>query len=382
MARIVRFGRLRALNMPMRKNGAHIRLRPIGTLGKYINGLYPLFRRLDGRTAIVYKNKMATRPQVSRWQNDRPPSLQQFMADFADDDVCAGWLQRRRWPDGFVCPCCHARKGWKLETKPWTFECARCGKQTSVTAGTIMHGTHLPLRTWFIAAHLVATHSNGISALQLQGKLGIGSYKAAWLLLHKLRKSMVDPDRDPLAGMVEVDETSIAFRTKDDPVAGGQGRSHDGKILIVGAVESIEGGKGGRIRLSLIGDYCGKTLKDFIAANTALGSTILTDGFSSYPGMNERHHMPKVVGTMAAHVLLPWIHRAFSNLKRLGLGVYHGFRKAHIQAYLDEFVFRWNRRRHYRSAFDTLLGIGLRTSPMDYWKLIGRPSPHRAVSVI
>jgi hypothetical protein len=189
-----------------------------------------------------------------------------------------------------------------------------------VTAGTIMHGTHLPLRTWFIAAHLVATHSNGISALQLQGKLGIGSYKAAWLLLHKLRKSMVDPDRDPLAGMVEVDETSIAYRTKDDPVAGGQGRGHDGKILIVGAVESIEGGKAGRIRLSLIGDYCGKTLKDFIAANTALGSTILTDGFSSYPGMNERHHTPKVVGTMAAHVLLPWIHRVFSNLKRLGLG--------------------------------------------------------------
>src|ERR1019366_3657214 len=94
--------------------------------------------------------------------------------------------------------------------------------------------------------------------------------------------------------------------------------------------ESIEGGKAGRIRLSLIGDYCGKTLKDFIAANTALGSTILTDGFSSYPGMNERYHEPKVVGTMAAHVLLPWIHRLFSNLKRLGLGVYHGFRKAHM----------------------------------------------------
>jgi hypothetical protein len=123
------------------------------------NGLSPLLRRLDARTAIVYKNKMATRSQVSRWQNDRPPSLQQFMAIFPDDDVCADWLQRRRWPDGFVCPCCHARKGWKLQTKPWTFECAACGKQTSVTAGTIMHGTHLPLRTWFIAAHLVATRT-------------------------------------------------------------------------------------------------------------------------------------------------------------------------------------------------------------------------------
>ena len=93
--------------------------------------------------------------------------------------------------------------------------------------------------------------------------------------------------------------------------------------------------------------------------------------------MKGRKHLPKTVGLMAAHVLLPWIHRVFSNLKRLGLGVYHGFRRAHIQAYLDEFVFRWNRRRHYRSSFDMLLGIGLRTAPMDYWTLIGRPSPKR-----
>jgi hypothetical protein len=128
--------------------------------------------------------------QVSRWKHDRPPSLQRFMADFPDDDACAEWLSKRRWPEGFVCPACASKRGWKLETKAWTWECAACARQTSATAGTIMHRTHLPLRTWFLAAHLVATHSNGISALQLQAKLGIGSYKAAWLLLHKLRKSM------------------------------------------------------------------------------------------------------------------------------------------------------------------------------------------------
>ena len=115
-----------------------------------------------------------------------------------------------------------------------------------------MHQTHLPLRTWFLASHLVATHSNGISALQLQAKLGIGSYKAAWLLLHKLRRSMVDPERDPLEGMVEIDETSIAYRTKDDPVAAGVGRSHDGKLLVAGAVECRGGSRPGRIRLSAI----------------------------------------------------------------------------------------------------------------------------------
>lgn len=316
--------------------------------------------------------------QVSRWKYDRPPPLQQFMADFADDDACADWLARRRWPDGFHCPTCQARRGWKLETKPWTWECAACGRQTSVTAGTIMHRTHLPLRTWFLAAHLVATHSNGISALQLQAKLGIGSYKTAWLLLHKLRRSMVDPERDPLEGMVEVDESSIVYRTKDDPVAGGGGRSHEGKMLIAGAVECVDGGRAGRVRLAVIPDFTATTLKRFVAASTAEGSTVMTDGFSSYQGMKGRKHMPKTVGAMAAHVLLPWVHRVFSNLKRLGLGVYHGFRRRHIQAYLDEFVFRWNRRRHYRSSFDMLLGIGLRTAPMDYWTLIERPSPNLA----
>jgi Transposase zinc-ribbon domain/ISXO2-like transposase domain len=216
--------------------------------------------------------------QVSRWKHDRPPSLQRFMADFPDDDACADWLAKRRWPDGFVCPSCASTRGWKLETKSWTWECAACARQTSVTAGTIMHRSHLPLRTWFLAAHLVATHSNGISALQLQAKLGIGSYKAAWLLLHKLhklRKRMVDPERDLLEGMVEIDESSIVYRTKDDPVAGGMGRSHDGKILVAGAVECVEGGKAGRIRLKLIDEYSAATLKDFVAANTIEGATVL-----------------------------------------------------------------------------------------------------------
>ena len=128
----------------------------------------------------------------------------------------------------------------------------------------------------------------------------------------------------------------------------------------------------------MIADYTAETLKGFVAANTAEGTTVLTDGLSSYKGMKGRKHLPKTVGLMAAHVLLLWIHRVFSNLKRLGLGVYHGFRRAHIEAYLDEFVFRWNRRRHYRSSFDMLLGIGLKTAPMDYWALIGRMSPDRA----
>jgi hypothetical protein len=215
--------------------------------------------------------------------------------------------------------------------------------------------------------------------LQIQAKLGIGSYKAAWLLLHKLRKAMVDPERDPLEGMVEIDETSFVYRTKDDPVAGGFGRSHDGKLLVAGAVECKESGKAGRIRLSVVNGFTAGTLHGFVESATVNGSTIITDGLSSYKGLKGRKHLPKTVGAMAAHVLLLWIHRVFANLKRLGLGVYHGFRRAHYQAYLDEFVFRWNRRRHYRCALEMLFGIGLKTAPMDYWTLSGRPSPNKAL---
>ena len=122
-----------------------------------------------------------------------PDSLLAFQRLFPDDDACATWLIDTRWPDGFVCPACGHDKGWALRGKAHTFECAGCRRQTSVTAGTIMHASKLALTVWFWAAYLMATHSNGISALQLQKQLGIGSYRSAWLLTHKLRQAMVEP---------------------------------------------------------------------------------------------------------------------------------------------------------------------------------------------
>jgi predicted RNA-binding Zn-ribbon protein involved in translation (DUF1610 family) len=146
------------------------------------------------------------------------------MKRFPDDAACAGFLFEKRWPNGFVCPACGGLKAWELTTKRSTYECAACGRQTSVTAGTIFHRSKLPMLTWFLAIYAIASHSNGISALQLQAQLGLGSYKTAWLMLQKLRRAMVDPDRDLLADLVEVDETEIPYRAKNDPVAGGQGR--------------------------------------------------------------------------------------------------------------------------------------------------------------
>jgi hypothetical protein len=300
---------------------------------------------------------------------DFPRSLPEFQQQFPDEAACVDYLRKIRWPGGFVCPSCGGDRGWELKTKAWTHECAGCGKQTSVTAGTLMHGSKLSLTTWFWAAYLMATHSNGISALQLQSQLGLGSYKTAWLLAAKLRSAMVAPGRTPLEGLVEVDETEIPCRSKDDPPVGGGGRSHQGKILVAGAVEVV-GRAPGRIRLACIKDFSALSLHSFIGKSITEESTIKTDGWSAYPGAPQVKHEPHVIGSMAAHVVLPWVHRVFSNLKTWALGVYHGLRRKHIQTYLDEFVFRFNRRRTRHATFKSLLGIGVKIKPVTYKMLI------------
>ena len=203
----------------------------------------------------------------SRWKYDRPMSRAAFEARFPDEASCARHLAARRWPDGFVCPACGHDRGWELKRRRASWECAACGKETSVTAGTIMHRSHLPLKTWFMAVHIVTSHSNGISALQLQAQLGLGSYKSAWLLLHKLRRAMVDPDRSLLEDLIEIDEATLPFRTAKDPATGGQGRSPQGKMRIAGAVELSPEGEPRRIRLAPIGDFSARSLRAFVAVN-------------------------------------------------------------------------------------------------------------------
>ena len=169
--------------------------------------------------------------------SDHPSSLIGFQRRFPDDDACARYLAELRWPEGFVCPACAQRSAWQLRTKPWTYECRGCRRQTSLKAGSLMHGSKLSLTLWFWAAYLMATHSNGISALQLQRQLGLGSYKTAWLFCAKLRAAMRGPQRNPLTGLVEVDETTIHYRHRQAAAAGGFGRSPKGKLLIAGACE-------------------------------------------------------------------------------------------------------------------------------------------------
>src|SRR5580700_9305012 len=165
----------------------------------------------------------------------RARSLAEFQKSFPDEESCAAFLFKQRWPDGFVCPGCGKRRVVGLKSRPRLHECLDCGWQTSVTAGTTMHRSKLPLTTWFCAAHLMTTHSNGMSARQLEDQLGV-TYKTAWLLTQKLRRSMVDPNREPLEGVVEVDQAEIPFREGDAFFEPGNA----GKILVIGAVEVID----------------------------------------------------------------------------------------------------------------------------------------------
>src|ERR1022692_3423372 len=236
----------------------------------------------------------------------------------------------------------------------------------------------------------MSTHSNGMSARQLEDQLGL-TYRTAWLLTQKLRRSMVDPDRSPLEGVVEVDQAEIPFRAGDtffDP-------GNAGKILIAGAVEVIDrdtsqakprrkGAKyldtrSGRIRLSMIADNSAASIEAFVRANVKRGTTLLTDGHASYPGLTEYRHDPRIIGKMAAHVVLPWIHRAFSLMKRWSLGTYHGLRRKHVDTYLNEFVFRCNRRFHRHVSFETLLGLAAQHEPASYWDIVKRDNPRKGV---
>ena len=291
-----------------------------------------------------------------------PRSLTEFEQRFGDEDTCAEYLAAARWPDGFVCPGCGGSKAWRLESKPWTFECARCGRQTSVTAGTILHRSRLPLTTWFWAAYVMATQPNGISALQLQRELSLGSYKTAWLLCAKLRRAMVAPGENPLSGVVEFDNTEFICRSKNDSVTGTES-SHRSKMLIVGAVE-VQDLRPGRLRLCAVPDDSVASLHAFLAASVAPSATAQTSAEAGYGGAPDINHGPDVIGATDAHTPSPRVQRIFSDLKVWASSVYHGLRRKHLQSYLDEFVFRFNRRRSRQAAFPSLLGLAAAHQPM------------------
>ncbi len=291
-----------------------------------------------------------------------------FESRFCTEAACVDYLVQLRWPDGFVCPSCDGRKAWRTERL--LFHCARCGRQSSVTAGTVFQGTRKPLRVWFRAMWWVTSQKNGASAIGLQQNLGLASYQTAWAWLHKLRRAMVRPGRDRLSGLVEVDETYVGGREE------APGRGAENKTLVAIAIEK-KGRQLGRARMAVVADGTRDQLCGFIQTCVEPGSTIRTDGWQGYRDIKNRGYIHDRIlqqgNSQEPSELLPGVHRIAALLKRWLLGTHQGaVTAAHLPYYLDEFTFRFNRRKSKARGklFYRLVEQAVAIEPTPYKNLV------------
>jgi transposase-like protein len=340
-------------------------------------------------------------PDVHKWENlPFPKSLPQFQKLFPDNESCARYLEGARWPKGFECDFCHERaEPFRFEARPGVLRCRKCRRDTSLTANTVMERTHTPLTTWFWAAYLMSSFTDGFSAVQFQRQLGLSRYETAYQIMHKLRAGMVRKDRDPIGGNlgrgdhVEVDETYIGGATRGE----GKGPHADDKSLVIAAVEvrqrpakkgdkpARRGGRyAGRLRIEVVPDRTAKSLCGFVEAAVEPGAIVITDAAPSYHGLEKLGyaHLPVVEANdpKVAEEYLPIIHLVFSNLKSWLRGTHHGVSPQHLQAYLNEFAFRFNRRFYPFNAFRSLLGIGANGESPTYDGLYSGEWKHPTVS--
>jgi transposase-like protein len=303
---------------------------------------------------------------------DYPRSTAEFLSWFRSDVDCLDYLQWLRWPDGFICPRCAGVGGWPIRDGRWC--CRSCDARTSVTAGTIFDRTRMPLTVWFHACWLFATQKDGISAQGLQRSLEISSYPTAWAMLHRLRTVCVRPGRDRLSGTVEVDETYIGG---EEPGLRG-GRAKGKKVLVGVAVERKQPKGFGRARMVVLADATGASMREFVSENVEPGSTVVTDGLSSYfPAVRDDYVHERIVGAKSE---LPGVHRVASLCKRWLLGTHQGSVEAeHLAGYLNEFVFRFSRRtsRHRGLLFFRLLHLAVDHDPVRYRELVTNPEPKK-----
>ena len=301
---------------------------------------------------------------------DYPRTLQEFDEWFPTEEACMEYVERVRWPEGFHCPVCGGRVGWR--TARGQLRCSECQRQTSPTAGTILTGTRKSLRTWFQAMWYVTNQKQGVSALGLQRVLGFGSYQTAWSWLHKLRRAMVRPGRDRLAVEVEVDETYVGGTER-----GAVGRQTKKKSIVAIAAE-VRGRGTGRIRMARVDDVSADSLVSFVRASVCEGTVVRTDGWRAYNGIVPYgyDHRPRNISATGdpAHIVMPRVHRVAALFDRWWLGTHQGaIRAKHLDYYLDEYVFRFNRRtsRARGLLFYRLLQQGLQVAPVPYNRLVG-----------
>jgi transposase-like protein len=309
---------------------------------------------------------------LEHYDRSFPRSLPEFQRLFPDDAACAAYLEQARWRDGFVCPHCQAAgEPFRFANRSGVLRCRKCRRDTGLTAGTVMERTHTPLSVWFWAAYLVSSQTPGMSATQFQRQIGLSRYETAFQILHKLRAGMVRPDQDRIGGRpnehVEIDEAYVGGRTR------GKGRGVTDKVLVACAVEVRQrkpgtkldkrkaGRYAGRVRLTIVADRGANSLCGFVESAITPGTQIITDDWSGYASLGQRGYAHLAVAERGdprvADVFLPIVHLVFSNLKSWLNGTHHGVSHHHLQAYLNEFTFRFNRRFYPFNAFRSLLGI-------------------------
>lgn len=306
---------------------------------------------------------------------DYPSSLLEFEKRFATEDACRAYLVAVRWPAGLRCARCRSDRAWARHAGGLV-ECARCGDKASATAGTIFDRTRIPLTVWFHAMWLLTHQKNGVSAVSLQRQLGLTRYETTWTVLHKRRRAMVRPGRDRLHGRVEVDETYVGGDEKDV-----RGRETYTKALTGVAAE--EQGEGvGRIRLATLPNASGRSLLAFVEASVEPGARVHPDGWEGYRGLKAKgygHEVTNIKGSGEyAHVVLPRVHRVASLLKRWLLGTHQGaVRPLHLDYYLDEFTFRFNRRtsRSRGKLFYRLVQQAVEADPV-HWRDVAAGERH------
>ena len=298
---------------------------------------------ISSTRGIVFSMVAAQVPSVPTAGRDYPRNLPEFHRFFPDQSACCSYLERLRWPGGFVCPgCASAVSPWR--TGRDLLLCPNCRRQVSVTANTIFEKTRKPLQLWFLAIWELTSQKYGANALGMKRVLGLGGYLTAWAWLHKLRRAMVRPSRDRLSGTVQVDESYVGGREQ-----GGRGRKTEQKAIVAIAVEMKHPKGFGRIRLRQVPDVSADSLVGFVSDVVEPGVVIQTDGWTSYTPLRSRgfNHEVTVLSDSPdpAHVLMPGPHRVSSLLKRWLGGTYQGaVAKEHLDYYLDEYTFRFNRR--------------------------------------
>ena len=355
------------------------RIHPPVLVSAHEHDLSPLAIGADALDAIVRKDdagKNAPTPILMDVDQHSalpfPQSLPEFQQLFPDDAACAEHLEEARWGDSFVCPHCGAAgEPFRIATRLAVLACGKCQRQKELTVGTVMECSHTPPSTWFWAAYLVTSHTPGMSAVQFQRQLGLSRYETAFHILHKLRAGMVRPDQDRIGGRasehVGVDETWVGGWTR------GEGRGVHHKVLVACAVEvrhrkpgtaqdkRKDGRYAGRVRVAVAADRSAKSLCGFVDGAVAPGTLIITDDWSGYADLRKRgydhHAIAECADPEVTEEFLPIIHLVFANLKTWLIGVHHGVSAQHLQAYLNEFTFRFTRHFCPFNAFRSLIGI-------------------------